>query len=341
MSVKPWIKRIAAGLVGRLFAGPGWYADDKVRVLIRINKYFNEPSWKEVVESCLGGEAKSFQIKYAKNEFEFHYLLREATACFCFGIGRNTRLEATKLKQIYFGISGNEFLEHVVVPEGIKQDSCRGMSATAIAEYTVMAVLLLHRNGYRILQNELKRNWNQKAFMNKEYVPLTSKKIGILGVGENGRKVAEYFKRLGCTVHGYDIVKDGSEGNIDKWYEVDELDNILKDVDFVVCCLPLTPKTRHLLSIEKFKKMRPTSCFVNTSRGAIVNEKDLIIALKRGIIKGAVVDAVEREPLWFGSRLWRTPNLILTPHIAGNVNNFVRQIQLDFIEKIGYLARPG
>lgn len=95
------------------------------------------------------------------------------------------------------------------------------------------------------------------------------------------------------------------------------LDQLLSESDFVVCSLPLTKETRHLLTIREFSLMKPSAFFINVGRGAVVKEEDLISALSQGLIKGAGLDVFEEEPLAAESPLWDMPNVIMTPHSAG------------------------
>ena len=92
---------------------------------------------------------------------------------------------------------------------------------------------------------------------------------------------------------------------------------MLVECDYVVITLPATSKTKHLFNEEIFREMKPSSFLVNVGRGSIINEKDLVKALKKGWIAGAGLDVFETEPLPDSSPLWEQDNIILTPHVSG------------------------
>jgi D-2-hydroxyacid dehydrogenase (NADP+) len=92
---------------------------------------------------------------------------------------------------------------------------------------------------------------------------------------------------------------------------------MVAECDYVVLCLPLTPKTRHVYDESVLREMKPTSYLVNIGRGELIPEKDLVKALKKGWIAGAGLDVFETEPLPEKSPLWSMDNVILTPHVSG------------------------
>ena len=92
---------------------------------------------------------------------------------------------------------------------------------------------------------------------------------------------------------------------------------MLKECDFVVITLPLTPETRGMFGVEEFKAMKPGAFLVHISRGGIVDEAALLQALNEKRIAGAAIDVFQQEPLPATDPLWKAPNIILTPHVSG------------------------
>ena len=94
------------------------------------------------------------------------------------------------------------------------------------------------------------------------------------------------------------------------------LDELLRQADFVMISVPLSPQTRNLIGAKEFKVMKPTATLINIARGVIVNQTDLLEALQSGIIRSAALDVTEPEPLPRDHPLLKLPNIIITPHIA-------------------------
>lgn len=107
----------------------------------------------------------------------------------------------------------------------------------------------------------------------------------------------------------------------------------MRETDILIISLPLTEKTRHIIDAEILALLGKNSYLINVSRGEVINEKDLIKALQKRIIKGAATDVLCKEPLSKRSPFFQLDNIIITPHIAGNINLFVEEIQKDFLNK--------
>jgi D-2-hydroxyacid dehydrogenase (NADP+) len=112
------------------------------------------------------------------------------------------------------------------------------------------------------------------------------------------------------------------------------LPGILKESDFLVNTLPLTPKTRGLIGLKELKLMRPEAFLINVSRGFIIDEDDLRTALKQKVIAGALLDVFDEEPLPPTSPLYTTPDLIVTPHVSGVFAGMVDSIVEMFRENL-------
>ena len=158
----------------------------------------------------------------------------------------------------------------------------------------------------------------------EEYVgkELRGATLGVIGLGRIGEQVARRAQAFGMR-----IVYCGSGGGTprrspraDAGWAPASLDGLLRTSDIVTIHAPLTAETSGLVSLEKMRMMKPTSLLVNTARGRIVRESDLIEALEGGVIAGAALDVFESEPLSASSPLARMPNVVLAPHIGSSTD---------------------
>lgn len=196
---------------------------------------------------------------------------------------------------------------------GILVTSTPDQNAISVAELAMGLMLSLARKIPAANQDTKSGHWNRQKFVGTE---LYGKTIGIIGAGKIGYLTARRAQSFGMKVLAYDpfISRDSillSELNA----ELVSLENLLARADVVSCHLPATPLTLGLLNAACFRAMKSTATFINTSRGEVVVEGDLLDALKSGTIAGAAIDVRATEPPQ-ASELEPLPNLILTPHIA-------------------------
>jgi D-3-phosphoglycerate dehydrogenase / 2-oxoglutarate reductase len=203
---------------------------------------------------------------------------------------------------------------------GILVTSTPDQNAISVAELAMGLILSLARMIPAADQDTRTGNWNRQQFLGTE---IYGKTIGVIGAGRTGYLTARRAQSFGMKVLAHDpfIGRDNillSELNAD----LVTLDDLLARADVVSCHLPATSETTGLLNAKCFGRMKPTATFINTSRGEVVVEGDLLDALKSGKIAGAALDVRSVEPPRV-AELERLPNLILTPHIAA----FTREAQ--------------
>ena len=306
---------------------------DKAVVLIQTNKYYSKESWLSAIKKNFSNkhlQRINFIFEFRKTKLIF--LIPRCDVCFCYGLSKFIDLEHSRLSMIYFGQSGLESIAERKLPNHISVHSCQGLTSRSIAQHTLMASLILIHKFQNIFINQQKKRWCQKELIPYPFKPLKDFSIGILGVGNNGQSVAELFKNVGCHILGYDIKPCLGNDNIDEWCS--DINEILLASDIIIICLPLNKNTYHLIDIAKLNIIGSESFLINTARGEIINENDLIEALNKSYIKGAFIDTVADEPLGSNSKLWKIPGLIISPHIFGNVNNFIDAVQEDFLSKV-------
>ena len=195
---------------------------------------------------------------------------------------------------------------------GIWVANASGVNAQAVAEH-VMALILSYYKNIPFLDTFMKNRTdeNQLDYTGSE---LKGKTIGIAGFGAIGKKVAEFCRVFDMNVLAY---TRNAVVQPDGFVKMTDFDNLVRTSDILTIHASLNPQTKQLIDKEVFKKMKNTALFINTARGGIVNEKDLIDALKNRDISGACLDVFESEPLSTDSELRNLSNVILTPHTAG------------------------
>tara|TARA_Y100001970_G_scaffold293040_1_gene437340 strand:+ start:976 stop:1899 length:924 start_codon:yes stop_codon:yes gene_type:complete len=190
-----------------------------------------------------------------------------------------------------------------------------GMNANSVAEYVINTSLSLLKNIPLIHQETSIGNWPRTSISSRE---IRGKTIGLLGFGLIAKKVSNLAKVFNAQIIAYDPYVDPSVGN-----EFDtkllDMNEIFKLSDVISIHLPLTDKTKNLLNYEAFKKMLKKPIIINSSRGSIINEEDLLKAYDEKLISGFALDVYDREPVQksFLERIQSNTNCILTPHVAG------------------------
>lgn len=186
-------------------------------------------------------------------------------------------------------------------------------NAISVAELAIGLMLSLARSIPAADQDTRSGNWSRHRFVGTE---LYGKTLGIVGAGRIGYLTARRAQAFGMKVLAYDPYL--SPDNIllrELQAELLELDELLECADVVSCHLPATPETTGLFHSARFSRMKSTAFFINTSRGTVVREADLLSALNAKKLAGAALDVRETEPPERGE-LESLPNVILTPHVA-------------------------
>lgn len=181
---------------------------------------------------------------------------------------------------------------------------------TQIAEYLEsVCYQILRRSREYFLQQE-KAYWNRLPHAVKK-----ERQVGILGLGELGGYTAEKLAANGWNVSGWSRSKKSIAG-CRTYAGSDELDTFLGQVQILLNLLPLTPQTEGILDLELFKKLKRPAWIVNTGRGEHLVDEDLIYAIDKGVLSGAVLDVFREEPLPGSHPFWSRPSITITPHVG-------------------------
>ena len=183
---------------------------------------------------------------------------------------------------------------------------------TAVAELVVGLMLSMAREIPRADREIRNGNWIKKEMMGSE---LKGKYLGIIGLGNIGKRLGRLARALNMNIIGYDTVPIDEEFSKEVGLMKSDLDTLLASSDYVSLHVPLLDSTKHMINAEKLGLMKKTAHIVNTSRGGVIDEEVLYNTLKDGNLAGAALDVFEVEPAT-GNKLINLPNFVATPHIG-------------------------
>ena len=263
---------------------------------------------------------------------------------------------ALDLKWIQFHRAGNErFLDAPILQKpNLVATSLSGASVPQVAEHVLEMILALGHRLPEAMEQKQQGTWPEDREARFSPQELNQSTVGIIGYGSIGREVARLCQAFGATILAtkYDArhpdhlgyMLDGTgdpEGDlVHRLYPAQAVSSMLKECDFVVVCVPLTPETQNLIAESELAAMRSTASLVDISRGGVVSHAHLIAALQEGMIAGAALDVFPEEPLPEDSPLWKLPNVIITPHIAGVTQHYDQRAVSLFIDNLNrYLAK--
>jgi len=182
----------------------------------------------------------------------------------------------------------------------------------AVAELVIGLMLSMAREIPRADREVRNGNWIKKELMGRE---LSGKYLGIVGLGNIGKKLARHAKSLYMNIIGYDVVPIDEGFSKEVGLMKADLDTLLSSSDYVSLHVPLLESTHHMINNEKLKLMKKTACIINAARGGVIDEDALYNSLKEGNLANAALDVFEAEPAT-GNKLITLPNFIATPHIG-------------------------
>ncbi|RMF93692.1 MAG: glycerate dehydrogenase [Nitrospinota bacterium] len=203
---------------------------------------------------------------------------------------------------------------------GITVTNTPNTATEAIAEHCIALMLAVARNLIPINMQMRQGEWKRGML-----TQLYGKTLGIIGTGVIGTRTAELGKGLGMEVIAWTFHPDPEKARRIGFQYIDSLDDLLQQSDVVSLHLRLSPQTERLINAEKLALMKPTAIFINTARGAIVDQQALYQALKAGKLAGAGLDVFVQEPIDPQDPLLQLSNVVLTPHTAGTTPEALQQ----------------
>ena len=249
-------------------------------------------------------------------------------------VSREMFLAAPKLRWVHAIASGvDAFLYDEFKESNVVLTSEKGLVGEHLADHAFGLLLMLTRQ--LVTAQRLGPDaWNHRPEMRRQELELTGLTMGLFGFGGTGRAMARRAAAFGMTVQALDREAVPGSPEVHTVAGPDSFDHLLATSDALAICCPLTPETRGKFNADTFARMKPGAWLVNVTRGEVMVEEDLVAALESGQLSGAALDVAPREPLPAESRLWRLPNVAMTPHTAGasqfragrNMDRFVRNL---------------
>ena len=260
-------------------------------------------------------------------------LLAEAEVFFAFRLPRNVIARSPRLKWIQVMSAGVnvQLLDTDLRQSPVMMTNVSGIHATPISEFVLGLMLMFVKQAPLYFQSKQERQWRRLAPS-----VLRSKTVGVVGLGSIGQEVARLAKAFGMRVLATrrSAKQVGRARYVDIMLPKEQLQRLLAESDFVVLALPLTAETTKFIGEEELRTMKSTAYLINIARGGIIDEEALIRALDEGWIAGAGLDVFATEPLPRDSRLWELPNVILSPHISGAMEDYASQATGVFCENL-------
>lgn len=183
-----------------------------------------------------------------------------------------------------------------------------------MSEYVLLAALRGHRLSDRYDAQQREHRWRQHPIPDTERTG-----VGVMGLGALGLDAAAKFRALGFRTRGWSRSAKRIEG-VETFHGPDGLKPFLAGSDILVCLLPFTPETENVINAETLAALPQGAHVVNSARGGLVVEEDLLAALESGHLGGATLDVFRREPLPKGHPFWDHPKVHVTPHVAALTN---------------------
>ncbi len=266
--------------------------------------------------------------RYSKNELVDYYKEADAIITGLEKIDDDLLSNLPKLKLIAkYGVGLDNIDLDACNKRNIKIGWTGGVNKNSVAEMALGLMIMLSRNLYTT-SNQLKNGvWNKSGGFSIE-----NRTIGIVGLGHIGKELVRLLQPFNCKILVNDII------NVDDYalkngLKVVDMDELYKEADIISLHTPLNESTQNLINKESILKMKDSVIIINTSRGGIINERDLSWAFQNQKIAGAALDVFEIEPPE-DQELLQFPNLINTPHIAGNSFEAVMAMGLAAIDHV-------
>jgi len=228
---------------------------------------------------------------------------------------------APKLEWIHTTGAGVDHLFPVDwLPASILVTNSSGIHADKTEDFISMALLMLHNRIPQIVADQAKRQWKPPYQFN-----IKNKTVAVLGFGELGQAAGRGAKRLNMNVIA--ITRTGKpQLTADKTVAMEELDNILPTVDFLVIATPLTAETKNIIDKRRLALLPPGSGVINIGRAPVMDNEALKDSLIHQHLSGAILDVFELEPIPDDADIWAVPNLMITPHISCDSPDYIQRV---------------
>jgi phosphoglycerate dehydrogenase-like enzyme len=252
------------------------------------------------------------------SEAEKIELCRDADALITSDLSTNVLRECPKVKLIQTLSAGYDRLDlESILEMGIPVANNGGANAISVSEQTLALMIGIGRNLMAQWESTTRQRQWRGSLYQTDLSEVTDKTVGIVGLGRIGRQVAKRLTGFDTRTIYYDVEDIPGDVQLEVKAEPVSFDELLETSDIVTLHVPLTRRTRGMMSDREFAMMKPTAFLINLCRGPVVDEAALYRALTEGQIAGAGLDVLEVEPTPADNPLFDLDNVIITPHMAG------------------------
>ncbi len=218
------------------------------------------------------------------------------------------------------GVGVDGLVDRRTLGPGTWVTSARGVHSTSVSEATIAAMLALARDLPRLVKAQQQRRWAAGPAADL----LSHRTVGILGVGLIAEALAKRCRAFEMRVEGVSNRPDAA--GFDRLWRYEELEKAVAGFDYFVLLAPLSDRTRNIVGSSVLSAMKPTSRLINMARGGLVDEDALLDALQNEKLAAAALDVFSVEPLPEGSPLWSMPNVLISPHCAGQHGGYAGDV---------------
>lgn len=246
------------------------------------------------------------------------------------------------VKLIQTSSAGTDLYQKVILDKmGVPVCNNGGANAVAVSEHAIAFMVMLYHRLDQQMASVRAGTWQAPIVAQPEadFHTLVGKRVGIVGLGRIGSRVAKRLQGWECEVVYHDIKEFTHEYVSAAGAERVDFHQLLRTCDVVTLHVPLEPNTLHLMSDKEFAMMKRTAILINTCRGPVVDEAALARALENKTIYGAAIDVTEVEPLPMDSPLLKLKNIIITPHLATRAIESTNNAKHFVVENITRLAK--
>lgn len=291
----------------------------------------------QLIRTAAGDQAR---LEVARDVASLRHALATAEVLCSSRLPRDLAAVTPRLRWLHYPIAGIDKLlaEGIITPQTtFAVTTVSSANASSVAEYIFSSMLIFARQWDAILRNNQHKYWAESS---KWHVlrgfEWRGKTMGIIGLGAIGRHVAHLARAFEMQVLGLRrTVQPGQiDPDCDRLYDLAQLHDLLAESDVVVLSVPLTDATRGLIGARELQQMRASAYLINVSRGAVIDEPALILALRDRQIAGAGLDVVAQEPLSAASPLWSLPGVILSPHLSSLTTGYTQRVAQHFAANI-------
>ena len=282
------------------------------RIICVVNEFITDAHRRQIDAAA---EKHGFSVRYYQTKADASGHLADCEVLF--GHWRSLLKEAPMLKWYCCSYAGvDPYQPPFRFPEGVLLTNSSGAYGVTISEHIMMVTLMLQRRMLDYAQIVRDRGWTNDLPVRS----IQGSRLTLLGTGDIGTTFAQRAKAF-CPASVTGVNRSGRVPDpvYDRVVPMAELDRVLPETDILVMSLPSTPETVGILSRERLALLPESAILVNVGRGSAIDQDALMDALNAGRLAGAALDVMTPEPLPADHPLWTTKNLLITPHVAGNM----------------------